>query len=278
MHVVGYSISVTLAKSVDRIALGLFYRPHEIGLYQNALVLYDNTIVNTLGQIHNVGSTALGKLQSNRDSLRQKFYSALSVLAFYVMPAAAIMSVTGQDLVLALLGEKWRGSGILLSILALRGIFQVIHSSQGWLHLAIGRPDRWRNWGVFTAGLQGGAVLAGLPFGPVGVAIAISVVGSLVAFPAVSYAGRPVDIDAMSVFRAVKAQLIGAILTVVVGWVFQGMVLAQLSSIARLFVSAGFCTAFYLFVVAGIFRCTEPIKVFGVLLDHYLPAAWHSHS
>jgi len=271
MHVVGYSVTVAVARSVDRMALGLFYRPHDVGLYQNALVLYENSIVTALAQVHNVGSAALGKLQSNSESLKQKFHSALSMLAFYVMPAAAILSVTAQDIVITLLGERWRETGVLLSIFALRGLFQVVQSSQGWLHLAIGRPDRWKNWGIVTALVQVVAVLAGLPFGPMGVAIAIAVAGALISFPAVGYAGRPVGIDAASAFQSVKRQLIGSILTVIVGWGLQLTVFAHIPSPERMILSAGICALFYLTIVAGLFRLTEPMRVAGRLLQDHLP-------
>ena len=97
----------------------------------------------------------------------------MSSLAFFFMPAAAILSVTAEDLVVILLGEKWRPTGLLLSIIALRGIFQVVEGSQGWLHLSTGRADRWRNWGIIAAVVQILAVLAGLPFGATGVAVAL---------------------------------------------------------------------------------------------------------
>jgi len=270
-QVVGYSVALTIARSVDRIGLGLIYRPYEVGLYQNALVLYDNSIVSVLAQIHNVGSAALGNLQDNVDRLKQKYHAALSVLAFYVMPAAAILSVTAQDIVVILLGEKWRTSGLLLSIFALRGMFHVIHSSHGWLHLAIGRPDRWRNWGIITVFVQVVAVVLGLPFGLVGMAIAVSLAGSLIAFPAVSYAGWPVGIDAASVFRTVKRQLVGAILTAGVGWLLQWTFLSDFGSLSRTLLSAGFCVLFYLSLVVGMLRLTEPIKVAARELSNYLP-------
>src|SRR5215475_7552802 len=168
LHVVGFSVTYTVARSTDRIALGLFYRPDEVGYYQNATTLYDNSIFSTLAQLHTVGSAALSKLQSNPVALGQKYEAALSALAFFMMPTAAILSVTAQDLTVMLLGEKWRTSGLLLSIIALRGIFQVVEGSQGLLHLAIGRADPWRNWGVVTVIAQNAAVLAGLPFGPAG--------------------------------------------------------------------------------------------------------------
>jgi O-antigen/teichoic acid export membrane protein len=270
-QVVGYSVALAIARSVDRIALGLIYRPYEVGLYQNALVLYDNSIVSALAQVHNVGSAALGNLQANMDGLKQKYHAALSVLAFFVMPAAAILSVTAQDIVVTLLGEKWRMSGLLLSIFALRGMFHVIHSSHGWLHLAIGRPDRWRNWGIITVFVQVVAVVVGLSFGLVGMAVAVSLAGCLIAFPAVSYAGKPVGIDAASAFQTVKRQLVGAILTAVVGWLLQWTFLSDFSSLSRILLSVGFCALFYLSLVVGLFRLTEPIKVASHILSNYLP-------
>jgi O-antigen/teichoic acid export membrane protein len=45
------------------------------------------------------------------------------------MPTAAILSVTAQDLTVILLGEKWRVVGMLLGVIALRGIFQVVEGS-----------------------------------------------------------------------------------------------------------------------------------------------------
>src|SRR5262249_2173104 len=76
LHVVGFSVTYTVAKAVDRIALGLFYRPDEVGYYQNAITLYENSIFQALAQLHAVGSAALSKLQSNPAALRQKYEAA----------------------------------------------------------------------------------------------------------------------------------------------------------------------------------------------------------
>jgi len=267
--VLGYSIVAAVARAIDRIALGLIYSPREVGFYQNAVLLYENSIFSMLAQLHSVGSTALGKLQSNPAGLRQKYELALSTLAFFVMPAAAILSVTAEDLVVILLGEKWRASGLLLSIIALRGIFHVVQGSQGWLHLATGRPDRWKNWGIVSAIVQVIAVVSGLPFGTTGVAIAFVVAGSLLAFPSVSYAGRSVGISSASVFKSVGRQLIGAIITAGAGWWLQAAALTHLAGSWRILVSAGVCISIYLLIVVSLFRLREPIGVAGaVLLDH----------
>src|SRR5215813_5939365 len=199
LHVVGFSVIYSVARAVDRIALGLFYRPDQVGYYQNAITLYDSSIFQALIQLHTVGSAALSKLQSNPTALAQKYEAALSAVAFFVMPMAAILSVTAQDLTVGLLGEKWREAGSLLGIIALRGIFQAVEGTQGWLHLSIGRADRWRNWGIVSFVVHFVAVLAGLPFGATGVGVALVVTSMVLAVPSISYAGRPIGIDAAPV-------------------------------------------------------------------------------
>jgi O-antigen/teichoic acid export membrane protein len=260
---------------VDRIGLGLFYRPDEVGYYQNAITLYDNSIFSALFQVHTVGSTALSKLQSNPAALRQKYEAALCAVAFFVMPTAAILSVTGQDVTVMLLGEKWRAAGLLLSIIALRGIFQAIEASQGWLHLSIGRADRWRNWGIVSLVVQLVAVLGGLPFGATGVAVAVVIASVLIALPSISYAGRPIDVGTALVIRAVGPQLIGAISTAAAGWWLQTTTLADYSSFVRICLSSSFCISIYLIIVVGLFRLTEPIKVAGAVVRDQL---WRNRS
>ncbi len=270
LHVVGFSVTYTVARAVDRIALGLFYRPDEVGYYQNAITLYDNSIFSALVQLHTVGSAALSKLQSNPAALRQKYEAALSAVAFFVMPTAAILSVTAQDVTVLLLGEKWRTAGLLLSIIALRGIFQVVEGSQGWLHLSIGRADRWRNWGIVTLIVQVVAILVGLPFGATGVAVAVVMTSLLIAVPSISYAGRPIGIGAALVIRAVGQQLIGAISAAAGGWWLQTIALTDCSSFVRILLSTGFCISIYLIIVVGLFRLTGPIKVVGTVVQDQL--------
>jgi len=267
LHVVGFTVAYTLSRAVDRIALGLFYRPDQVGYYQNAMNLYENSIYSGLNQMHVVGSAALSKLQSNPAALRQKYETALSMLAFFVMPAAAILSVTAEDLTVILLGEKWRASGALLSIIALRGISHAVEGSQGWLHLSLGRADRWQKWGIVSLVVQAAAVLAGLPFGPTGVAVAVVAGCSLIALPSVTYAGRPIGIGADVVIRAVGPQLVGAIATAAAGWWLQAGLLVDYSGFIRIFVSGCFCTCIYLAVVVGLFRRSEPLRVAGAIVQ-----------
>jgi PST family polysaccharide transporter len=70
LHVVGFSVTYTVARAVDRIGLGLFYRPSEVGYYQNAITLYDNSIFRHSFSC-TVGSAALSKLNLTLLPLRK---------------------------------------------------------------------------------------------------------------------------------------------------------------------------------------------------------------
>jgi O-antigen/teichoic acid export membrane protein len=270
LHVVAFTVTYTVGKAMDRIALGLFYRPDQVGYYQNATTLYESSILSALGQLHPVGSAALSKLQSNPAALRQKYEAALSLVAFFLMPMAAILSVTAEDLTVILLGEKWRAAGSLLSIIALRGIFQVIEFSQSWLHISVGRADRWRNWGIVSLVVQVVAVFGGLPFGTSGVATAVVIASLLLAVPSITYAGRPIGIDTAFVIRAVGPQLIGAISTAAAGWWLQAAMLADYSGFLRILLSGSFCICMYLVLVVGLFQLSEPIRVAGSIMQDLL--------
>lgn len=270
LHVVGFGAAYNLARTVDRIGLGLFYRAEVVGYYQNATTLYEYSITSPLAQVHSIGSASLSKLQSDPVILRQKYEAALSALSFFVMPFAAVLSLTAEDVTVLLMGEKWQVTGSLLSIVALRGIFQVIVASQGWLHLSLGRPDRWQKWGVISLAIQSAAVSAGLPFGSTGVATGLVVATCLMAIPSIKYAGRPIALRAVHVMRAAGRQLIGAIVILGAGWCLKIVALSNYSSFARVLVASIFSTCLYLLIVPGLFRMTEPIKIVGSILRDLL--------
>ena len=76
LHVVGFGVVYSLAKAVDRIGLGLFYRPEVVGYYQNATVLYEYSILLALARLsrseaHRSANFNLILLLSGRNTKRR---------------------------------------------------------------------------------------------------------------------------------------------------------------------------------------------------------------
>jgi PST family polysaccharide transporter len=272
LGVTGFTLTDNLARSADRIVLGYFYGASRLGFFQNAFLLYDNVLGLLTQPLHNVAVSSLSKLKNEVAELKRSWAAALSSLSFLSCLVFAGLAVTGQDFVVLLLGQKWEPAGPLLAIFAVRGIAHVVERTLGWLHVAAGRSDRWMRWGFFSALFQLAALLAGVPFGLVGVATAHTLATFCLFLPALMYAGRPFGINSKDVLGAVGPQIVAALITVGVGLTAQQLYLADYSHLTRFMVSIPICLAVYLTIAVGVFRVTGPIQIGLSLLRDFSPA------
>lgn len=266
LNVTGFSIADAIARSVDRVALGHTYGPRLLGFYQNALNVYDNSMGVTASPLHNVATATLSKLREDREMLKRAWSTALSSLAFYAAPAFAVLAVVGQDLVVLLLGNKWRTAGTILSVLALRGPAQVVAGTHSWLHVAAGRPDRWRRWGMLSCGFTIIALLCGLRYGAIGVAAAYAILAYVIMVPAILYAGQPLGIRTWDVLATVGPQVACAVATAGFGFALRRMLFEGVPMLVRLVLLCLLCSSFYMAVIVLGFRMTKPLAVAASLL------------
>lgn len=266
LGVTGFSVMDTLARSVDRIAIGYFNGPGQLGYYQNAFILYDNVLNAIAGPMHNVGVSSLSRLSGNVQDLKRAWHTALSSLTFFCVPVFAVLAVTGKDVVVILLGEKWALAGSLLCVFAVRGIANSVERTMGWLHVVLGRSDRWMRWGIISAACQFVALAAGLPFGSMGVAVAYTVAMFCLFVPALVYSGKPIGIGVKDVLRATAPQVSSAVVAVAIALSFQLLVFYDLHILTRIIVSGAICATVYGALVLGVFRQTAPLKlVYSIL-------------
>lgn len=271
MGVTGFTMTDYLTRSADRLAIGYFYGAGPLGYFQNAFLLYSNLQGILTDSLHNVAVSGLSRLKDNIEELKRSWAKALSLLSFVSAPIFAVLAVTGQDFVVLLLGEKWAPAGPLLCIFAVRGIAHCVERTLGWLHVPAGRSDRWMRWGFFSAAFQLTALVAGLPFGLIGVATAYTIVMFGLFVPALVYAGRPFGIGVRDVLSAAGPQTAAGLIAVAVGFAVQHFFLADFSQLARFFVSIQVCLATYLVVVVGVFRVTGPLRLALSLLRDFSP-------
>lgn len=269
--VTGFTVTDYLAKSADRFAIGYLYGAGPLGYFQNAYTIYGNLLSILTEPLHNIAVSGLSKLRNNAEDLKRSWAAALSSLSFYSAAAFAMLAVTGQDVVVVLLGQKWAPAGPLLCIFAVRGIAHSVERTLGWTHVAAGRSDRWMWWGCFSAICQIAALIAGLPFGLIGIATAYTIVMYLLFIPTLVYAGRPLGIGIKDVLQTIGPQTLGGLFAVALAFILQQMLLAEFSQMARILISATICLAAYLAFVVGIFRLTGPLQLAYSLLREIGP-------
>jgi polysaccharide transporter, PST family len=267
LHLTGFTMTDFAGRSVDRIAIGYVSGAANLGFYQNSLMVYENALELLTNPLHGVAIAALSKLRENLIELKRSWAKALSALAFVAMPLFGALAIGGYELVVLVLGSKWAYSGVLLSILALRGMAHVVERTLGWLHVIAGRTDRWMRWGVISTLLQFVALACGLPFGPMGIVIAFTIHSYVLFVPAIVYAGKPLGIGAADVVRAVGPQLLGTLTAYGVTLYLKRHLITATSGLIDWLAVGVLFAAVYLAIVVGLFRVRKPFWIMVSLMN-----------
>jgi len=99
------------------------------------------------------------------------------------MPAVMLMLATADWLVLIILGPQWGESARIFVYMGIAGLIQPVAATGGWLLVSQGRVRDMLRWSLINAPISILAILAGLPWGVVGVAASFSIGRILVANP-----------------------------------------------------------------------------------------------
>ena len=195
------------------------------------------------------------------------------------MPLSAILTLTGKDFILLVLGSQWTKSGEIFCYFGASISMMFIQSTQGWLHLSLGRPDRWFRWSILSFIITGCFFLIGLPFGIKGVAIAYSLSFYVLVIPCLWYAGRPIELKIESLISAIwryfAAALTAGLLSFVILYKLNYVVslFTDLHVFFRIIFASTLCFALYLILVILFYQSLSPIKNFFSIVYQMLPVS-----
>jgi polysaccharide transporter, PST family len=269
LNITGFSLTDFAGRSSDRVAIGYRMGASGLGQYQSAMFVYDNLLDVLVQPLHGVAVASLSKLRDDLSELRRAWGKALSMVAFFAMPAFGLLASTSQDVVVLLLGRKWASAGLLLSVLAFRGIPQSVERTVGWLHVTAGRSDRWMKWGLFATAVQVAGLLCGLPFGPLGIAVAYVATMFLLFVPGIAYAGRPLDISAGDVVRIVWRPVLASLSAAAIAFATRWTLLPDMHPLWRAVVLGTVYLTAYLALVLGVLHVRTPVRTTRTLVRGY---------
>jgi len=224
------------------------------------------------------------------------FLSALSTLAFVGMGLGAGLTLIGRDLIRVLLGPGWEESGRIFTVFGPGIGIMLLYGTHGWIHLSIGRADRWFRWGIVEFAVTGLLFLSGLRWGPTGIAVAWVVSFWALTVPALWYAGRPIRLGIVAIIGAVwKYVLASALAGCAAALIIRGIPSLALASgpmgaVGRVAGISALFGALYLGAVILSHRGCEPIRDVAALLRDMVPwdrrsrssaalptTPWHQH-
>lgn len=203
-NLTGYNVMNYFSRNLDNALIGKFWGGYQLGLYSRAYQMLLTPMIQINAPLVAVAVPALSRLADSPDRYRAAFLKVLEKIAMVTMPLVGFMIATSDWLVVFLLGEQWRESGRIFMWLGVAAIVQPVARSTLWLFTTQGRSREMFRWGIIGSLIAIVAIVAGLPWGAMGVAASYALTDVCITTPLLFwYAGRRGPVKATDAYRTI---------------------------------------------------------------------------
>jgi PST family polysaccharide transporter len=203
MNVYSHFAFSYLTRNTDNLLVGWRYGARELGFYKKAYDLFVIPQVQLSSPMAAVVVGTLSRLNKDREQFKRYFLRTLSVLALLGMGVGADFALVGPDIIRVLLGPGWGEAGRIFALFGPGIGAMLLYETHGWIHLSIGRPERWLYWSFIEFACTASLFLFALRWGPSGIAFAWTASYFLLMFPGLWFAGKPIGLGIGIVFTAI---------------------------------------------------------------------------
>ena len=179
----GTSLMALFSRSVDQMAIGWFWGPGILGLYDRATKLLISPLNNVMMPLYSIAMPTLSRLTLDEQRYRRAFGEILEKLAMITMPAAAGIMATAYWTTGLLFGPKWIAAAPLVAWFAVIAAYQPVMDACALLFMTQMRPAQLVRAGAIDATLRMLAIACALPFGATTVAATLALSGLTIRAP-----------------------------------------------------------------------------------------------
>jgi PST family polysaccharide transporter len=199
------------ARNTDKLLVGWRFGAQPLGFYKKAYDLFALSASQTVAPLTNVAVAAFSRLTGDVAHYSRDILKVIQLFAFAGMALSASLTLIGPDLIALLLGPGWERAGRIFSLLGPGIGCMLIYYIHGWIHLSLGRPDRWLRWGIMELTVTGLLFALALSWGPEGMAVAWTISYWILLIPAFWYAGGPIQFKSSQLISAIWRYLAGSL-------------------------------------------------------------------
>ena len=267
-----------LSRNTDNLLVGWRFNAQSLGYYKKAYDLFALTANQFVTSLAIVIVAGLSRVVKSPALYRRNLLAAISVMALVGMGMGAGLTLMGRDLIYVLLGPKWDPAGRIFQFFGPGIGVMVLYNTHSWIHLSIGRPDRWFRWAILEFVVTFSLFLVGLHWGPEGIAMAWSASFWLLVVPAIRYAGVPIDLKVSSVISETWRFVCSSIIAVVAAYLVEKAIpsLARMpgtpGALFRLLIDVLLLVPIYLGSVIVLHGSLEPLYRFIALFRDMIPS------
>lgn len=201
-QVTGYSVINYLSKNLDNLLIGKFWGAQNLGLFSKAGQLVALPSEQIDEPLATVAVPVLSRLEKEPERYRRVYLRMLEKVMLLTMPAITLVIVSADSVVQLVLGSQWTGASRIVFFLGIAALLQPVLNTMGWLFLSQGRSREMLQWSAINAPISIASIIAGLPWGAVGVAASYSLTRVLVVNPLVYWImGRSGPVRTKDLYR-----------------------------------------------------------------------------
>lgn len=200
-------VVVYLAYNAEKILLGRFWGAAALGIYGRAYQLTNMPMQQLMTSVGSVAFPMLSRLQGNLERLRRSYLKAHSLVVSLTVPVVISCAMFADDIIQTVLGPKWNAAAPILRLLSPAILIFALMNPMSWLLRATGRVGRSLKIALVICPVMILGVVAGLRYGPKGVALGYSAAIGILAVPLIAWAKRGTGITFADFWDCIKRPL-----------------------------------------------------------------------
>ncbi|GAB2567775.1 oligosaccharide flippase family protein [Nocardia heshunensis] len=165
----------SLARNADNLLIGRFQGAQSLAFYALAYRLLLLPVQLGVQSIGSVLFPLFARLADDLPALRAELARATRFMALLALPGMALVAIAAPQLIQLVFGSAWAPAIPIIRVLAMAGALQAIYQpSTIPVMLGLGYAKLQLHYAILCTVVSIGGIVAGLPFGPLGVAIGYS--------------------------------------------------------------------------------------------------------
>ena len=264
-------------RNSDNLLVGWRFGAPALGFYKRAYDLFVLPETQLLAPLSAVAVSTLSRVNRDREQFQHYFLRTLSVLALVGMGIGADFALVGKDIIRFLFGSGWEEAGRIFALFGPGIGVMLLYNTHGWIHLSIGRPERWLRWGLLEFLCTATLFLLALRWGPSGIAFAWTASYFLLMFPGFWYAGRPIGLGIRPMlaviwkFFVASAVAGGATILILRAMPYVATAFGFRGALVRMVSGSLVFFSLYLGAVIALHKGFRPLRETAVLFRDFLP-------
>jgi PST family polysaccharide transporter len=245
---------VYVAYNMEKVLLGRFWGAEAIGLYGRAYQLISIPTDNLNSSVGEVAFAALSRVQGDPSRFKNYFLKGYSLVLAMTIPITIMSAFFADDLILVLLGPKWSSAVPIFRLLAPTILIFGMINPLAWLMFALGLVNRSLKIALVLAPLVIAGYLAGLRYGPKGVALGYSAVMTLWVLPHIAWCVHDTVVSFRDILVTVSRPLVSGLVGAAIAFGVHQLCVPLMSPLPRVVIAGIVLLSVYvgmLFYVMG---------------------------